>query len=289
MNSNNSTSTSSTVKSKSKITTKRLLYIFCSICVVLICVTFFTDKLTKPIRYALSRVVTPMQSGVNNIGLWFYDTRQNMKEVSALRDENKLLQEEIAELTEKNKQLEQDSYELARLRELYKLDQKYAGYDKVGARVIARDNTNWFNRFTVDKGSEDGIKEGMNVIADGGLVGIVISVDKKSCVIRSIIDDSSYVSAMLIGTGETCTVKGNLKLINDGILEVANFKSTVDVSAGDTIVTSNISDKYLEGILIGYIKEIDVDKNNLTQSGYIIPVVDFEHLQEVLIITKLKE
>ena len=58
---------------------------------------------------------------------------------------------------------------------------------------------------------------------------------------------------------------------------------------GDKIVTSNISDKYLPGILIGYINTINTDSNNLTKSGYITPAVDFEHLEEVLVILELKQ
>ena len=55
------------------------------------------------------------------------------------------------------------------------------------------------------------------------------------------------------------------------------------------MVTSNISEKYLPGILIGYISELNNDANNLTKSGQITPVVDFEHLQEVLVILERKE
>ena len=61
------------------------------------------------------------------------------------------------------------------------------------------------------------------------------------------------------------------------------------VSVGDKIVTSNISDKYLPGILIGYITEINIDANNLSKSGYLKPVVDFEHLSEVLVIMQQKQ
>ena len=60
------------------------------------------------------------------------------------------------------------------------------------------------------------------------------------------------------------------------------------VNVGDQIVTSYISDKYLQGILIGYVSEINVDSNNLTRSGYITPAVDFKNLQEVLVITTTK-
>ena len=55
------------------------------------------------------------------------------------------------------------------------------------------------------------------------------------------------------------------------------------------IVTSHISDKYLQGITIGVVSDIKVDSNNLTRSGYLTPVVDFKHLHEVLVITTLKE
>ena len=68
--------------------------------------------------------------------------------------------------------------------------------------------------------------------------------------------------------------------------EMENNENKVQV--GDQIVTSHISDKYLQGILIGYISEISVDSNNLTRSGYITPVVDFKNLQEVLVITTTK-
>ena len=61
------------------------------------------------------------------------------------------------------------------------------------------------------------------------------------------------------------------------------------MAEGDKIVTSSISDKYLPGILIGYISSLDVDSNNLTKSGLITPAVDFEHLEEVLVVTKLKQ
>ena len=61
------------------------------------------------------------------------------------------------------------------------------------------------------------------------------------------------------------------------------------VVEGDKIVTSNISDKYLPNILIGYINVLNVDANNITKSGQLTPAVDFEHLEEVLVITQLKQ
>ena len=128
-----------------------------------------------------------------------------------------------------------------------------------------------------------------NVIADGGLVGLVEEVSSNYATVRSIIDDSSSVSAMTASTSDTCIVSGDLRLISDGKLAFSQLNTTDTVAEGEKIVTSNISDKYLRGILIGYVSEITEDSNHLTKKGYIIPVVDFQHIQEVLVIKELKQ
>lgn len=269
-------------------TTKNMLIIFSAICVILIGATFFTDKLANPLKGIVSHTVIPLQKGLNNIGLWTADKVEMMQEIVDVLDKNKELQSEVDRLNEENNLLRQDTYELDRLRELYALDQNTSTYTKVGARVIAKDPGNWFASFTIDKGSKDGIEVDMNVIAGGGLVGIVTEVGDSYAQVQSIIDDNSNVSAMLIDTNSTCYVKGSLKLMDTGMLYLSNFKKDVVVRDGDKVVTSNISSKYLEGLLIGYAKDVKNDSNNLTQSGYIVPVVDFEHLQEVLVILEKK-
>lgn len=258
------------------------------LCVVFIVVSFFTDKLVLPLKNVVSYVTLPMQKGMNYMGMWVSDEVDSFQEVQELIKANEELQSKVDELTEENNQLKQNQYELDRLRELYALDQKYSGYDKVGARIIGTASDNWYSTFTVDKGRKDGIEVDMNVIAGGGLVGIVTEVGDNYSVIKTVIEDGSYVSAMLIDTGDTCAVKGNIQLMDEGIIEVEHFKSSSVVRNGDKLITSNISDKYLPGILIGYVKDVKLDSNNLTKSGYVVPAVDFAHLQEVLIIKQKK-
>ncbi|MDD6797983.1 MAG: rod shape-determining protein MreC [Clostridia bacterium] len=269
-------------------TPKNMLIVLTVVCILFVGASFFTDKLSAPVRAVVSSVVIPMQKGMNNLGLWTYDKAETMKELGEVIEQNAELQSRIDSLVEENNQLKQDSYELERLRDLYELDEKYPGYTKVGARVIGKGSDNWFNTFTIDKGSKDGIEVDMNVIAGGGLVGIVTSVGDNYATVHSIIDDSSKVSGMLIDTGDNCIVNGDIKLMDSGLLRVQYFKKDVVVRDGDKIVTSNISNDYLEGILIGYIKDVTMDSNNLTQSGYLVPVVDFAHLQEVLVIKEKK-
>ena len=236
----------------------------------------------------MSYVVVPLQKGMNNLGLWVSDKLDNLQEISDVLAENEKLQSQVDALTEENNLLKQETYELDRLRELYKLDNQYSEYSKVGANVIGISSDNWYSSLTIDKGSDDGIQVDMNVVASGGLVGIVTEVGTNYAIVKTIVEDNSYVSGMIIDTNETCIVEGDVELMDSGMVHLSYFAGDVTVNDGDKIVTSNVSDKYLQGILIGYATNVTADSNNLTQSGYLIPAVDFNNLQEVLVITDLK-
>lgn len=274
---------------KISIPSKHILMIITIVCVALMGISIFTDGMMTPVKILTSYVVIPMQKGINSIGTYVYDRVNTLNDIRLVYEENEVLKQKVAELTEQNNNLLQDKYELSRLRRLYKLDERYSGYTKVGARVIGKESGNWYAKFTIDKGSLDGIEKDMNVIADGGLVGIVTEVGEEYAIVRSIIDDTSSVSGMLIGTGDTCTIDGNLSLMENGYVNILYLKKDIEVKDGTKIVTSNISSKFLEGILIGYAKDVTVDANSLTQSGHLVPVVDFEHLQEVLVILEKKQ
>ena len=269
---------------------KHILLILSVVCVLLMGLSLITDKVGGPLRAVANYTIVQMQKGINTIGLWMSDFSHNFETIQELRKKNKDLQTEIDELTVKNNLLQQDKHELERLRELYALDELYADYQKVGARVTMNDSGNWFHSFVIDKGSNDGIKVDMNVMAGKGLVGIVTEVGPNWSRVRSIIDDASNVSALVLSTSDTCVVNGDLTLMQDGRIRFEMLANNgTEIKEGEQVVTSHISSKYLQGILIGYISEIHVDSNNLTRSGYITPVVDFEHLREVLVITTTKD
>ena len=188
-----------------------------------------------------------------------------------------------------NKILAGENNDLDNYRELYQLDQKYPDYPKVAATVIGRDGNNWFHLFTIDKGKKDGIAVDMNVIAGNGLVGIVSEVGDHYAKVRAIIDDKSNVSAMFENTGETCIVKGNMESIYKGYIDVTMISNNVTAKNGDSVVTSHISDKFLPGLLVGYISDITQETDGLSKSGHLTPVVSFDKLETVLIITTLKD
>ena len=270
---------------------KYLLMILSAVCVILMIVTFRTDLFEGPLRAAAGYVVVPFQKGIASVGGYMYDRAEEMGQLKAVLEENQKLKEQVDELTMENAQLQQDKYELASLRELYDIDKATSDYEKMGARVIASDSSNWFYSFTIDKGSDDGIQVDMNVLAGSGLAGRVVSVGPNYARVLSIIADNSNIYGTVLSTSANLMVSGNLQsVMSDGVIRFDQLSDKEDkVSEGDKVVTSNISSKYLSGIPIGFISSINTAPNNMTNWGYITPAVDFQHIQEVLVIMELKQ
>ena len=269
---------------------KYLLFILTIICCILLVITFTTDLFDRPLSYAVNYIIVPYEKGISAIGARLSAEKDELTNIADLLAENAELRDKIAALEDENTRLMQDKYELNNLRNLFELDDVYENYNKTGARVIFHDTSNWFSDFIVDKGFNDGIELNMNVICGNGLCGYISMVGPDWSRVTSIISDSTNVSGTVLSTSDNVIVSGSLTLINDGVI---SFSQLIDkdnkVGEGDKVVTSNISDKYLPGLLIGYISSITPDSNNLTKSGLIIPTVDFENIEEVLIITDLKK
>lgn len=260
-----------------------IMTIFCASCIV---ATFASGVTTVPLQEAAGMIIVPFENSINHISSVFSGISDRMKDKEEILAENKKLQFQVDSLTEQNNKLIQDQTELVRLEQLYDLDQQYTEYPKVAARIISKDPGNWYDTFMINKGTSDGIRIDNNVIAGKGLVGIVTEVGAHWATVRSIIDDSSNVSAMTVSTQDNCVVEGDLELIDEGKLSFSQlYDQDNKVTVGERIVTSNISEKYVEGLFIGYISEISQDSNNLTKNGTIVTPVDFAHLKDVLVIT----
>jgi len=275
---------------KFTIPSKYLLFVLTCLCTILMVFTISTNVLSKPIHSTVGYIVVPFQQGISKIGGWLSRRSDELVQIKELLDENQKLKEQINDLTVENTLLLQDKTALVRLQELYKMDRQYDSYHKVGANIISRDAGNWYSAFIIDKGEKDGLKVDMNVIANGGLVGRITGIGPNWAKVTSIINDNANVSGKTLSTSDTLMVSGDLEAMKDGKIRFSQLIDSKDaVAVGDKIVTSHISDKYLPNILIGYIYSLETDANNLTKSGFLSPSVDFEHLEEVLVILETKE
>lgn len=278
-------------KTKMILSSKYLLLILTGVCISAMLLSFTFNISGGPLNAVAGYVFIPMQNGINQVGGWISKQADNLENLSEVMAENEELRKQVEELTVELNTIKLERYELENLRELYDLDQKYPSYEKVAANVIGKDAGNWFNTFTIDKGTNDGIEVNMNVMAGSGLVGLVSDVGPNYAKVKAIISDTSSVSGMVLTTSDNIIVNGSLQKMNESMtIEFSGLNDRDNkVEVGDPVVTSYVSYDYQQGILIGYISEITTDANNLTRSGTITPAVDFEHIEEVLVILNKKQ
>lgn len=265
-----------------------VFFILLLLCALAIGLGLFRDFTGGTGFGVVNYILAPMQKGIGSVGSLAAGTSRKNRTIAELESENDQLHEQIDQLKSQINSLEQNLSDYNDLLDLFQLSEKYSGYEMTGARIISKDPGNWYNRFTINKGSHDGILPGMNVVSDNGLVGIVISTSPTSSVVRSIIDDSSSVSGMLTKNYNTCIVSGDLTLINSNLLDVELLSDNTSIADGDEVVTSYISDKFLPGLLIGYISKVSDTEADLSKHALLTPAVDFEHLSNVLIIKQLQ-
>ncbi len=282
----------SRIKTKKKITIppKLVLLFFTIVFLGILMAGYMLDFSSGILGRVAGQIFIPMQKSLTFVGNSLYDKGVEYKNLKNVMAENAELKEELNSLNEELNNIKLIQYDYDDLIKLLDLDSIYDDYPKVAASVVAKDAGNWFNSFVIDKGEKDGLSVGMNVIADGGLVGIISETNYNYSTVKTIIDDLSKVSAMVLSTSDNCIVSGDLEVMDKRQMIVFDSLKDSDnkVTVGDVLVTSYISSDYVQGLLIGTINELNTNSNNLTKSGYLTPAVDFEHIRHVYVITELK-
>ncbi len=267
---------------------KYILLILTALMLASIVITYSYGGNITSYKNAISSAISPIRSSISGIKSFFSGISEKNTDVDELLAEVESLEAENDELRQQINDFSSEKYELNELRDLLELSESYSEYPTVGATVIAKNTGNWFYEFTIDKGSEDGIEVDMNVLARGGLAGIVTDVGKNYSIVTSIIADDMNVSAVSSTSRDSCIVSGDLELLDDGYIRIMYISSDATIGEAERIITSTTSSKYLPGILIGYAHDITTDSGELTQSGYLIPAVDFAHIENVVVILKTK-
>ncbi len=233
---------------------------------------------------ALGFVVTPFQGAVASVTGWVSNSVKEIAHRNELASENEELKKRIDELEGENARLSLYEQENKKLSELLDVKQKYREYDTEGATVIAKDTGVWYDSFLIDKGETDGLESNMAVINAGGLIGRVVKTSAVYSNVYSILDSRSSVSAQSLRTGDLGVVTGDYELMEQGLCKMEYIDSDAEIMEGDEIITSNLSEVYPPGIVIGYVKEIHQDENGLTKYAVIEPKADLKHLDTVLVI-----
>lgn len=228
-------------------------------------------------------VLYPFEKGIERVASLGDSVLQRFQTVESLLKENETLKQQVNRLQYENTLLPQYQDKVDDLTALLEMEKRYVSYDGTGANVIARDYGNWNKIYTIDKGTSSNVQKSSVVLADGGLAGYVSESSYLTSKVVSIIDSRSAVSAQVVRTGDVGILKGDIELANDGLC-VLEINGESEVMKGDQIITSYLSDIYPPGILIGTVEQVLESNNELVSYAYIRPVVDFDHLEQVLVI-----
>ena len=202
--------------------------------------------------------------------------------------ENKILKsnvEKVDSLEAENEELKQ---ELKKLKDELNVDHVLSDYDYLNATVINRNPLSWYNNLTIDKGSNNGVKEGMVVINSTGVIGKTINVSTFSSDVRLITttDTDNKISVSIISDGKKLTGVINRYDYKTKCFEVEGISNTDKVSVGDMVYTSGLGGVFPSGVLVGKVSEITTDVYDLAKIINVTPSANFEDINYVTVLKR---
>lgn len=229
------------------------------------------------------KAYTPLQRGVSIFRGHLKKMEVLFVSKQSLIADVERLEGELAALHLENQGLREYRHESRRLKELLEFrDHNLTNMRMIPAQVIARNPNTWYNTVTIDQGSDKGITRNMPVITPRGLVGRVSSVSSDHAVVTLITDREAAVGAMVQETRVPGIIVGT---VNGKQLKLSQIPFYSEVQEGNRVVTSRFSVLYPAGILIGTIAEISAESEALTKTATVIPAVDLDQIEEVLVVT----
>ncbi|MDF2521762.1 MAG: rod shape-determining protein MreC [Clostridia bacterium] len=233
-----------------------------------------------PVEGVLGTIVNPIQNAVYSVGEFISGSFDSLFHLKTLKIENEDLKDKVEKLQEENRKLIQLAAENKRLRDLLGFKETNEELQFItGANITGRDPGNWFDIFTLDKGSRDGVQANDAVIVGNGyLAGRIIEVSETYSKFMALIDQRSSVSIIVDRTRDLGIVSGS----EDKDI-IALMPLEADIAKGDDISTSGYS-TFPKNIYIGKVKSVEKQERKLQKLVMIEPAADFERLEEIYIV-----
>lgn len=225
--------------------------------------------ITYPIRIVLNKI--DEYNDLKDIRKKYNTILNNVDRIDSLNAENIELRNQIDAL---KKELD--------------IDYTINGYSYLNATVTLRNISSWYNTITIDKGSYNGIEEGMAVVNSRGLIGKVSKVSTFNSEVKLLSTNTTNnkISVSIIHNNEKLFGLINNYNYKDNYLEVEGISNTLKVSIGDLVYTSGLGGVFPSGILIGKVKEITTDEYDLSKELKVEPIVDFNNINFVAVLKR---
>ena len=274
-------------------TLRRVLFVLAVLAVVVAAVFFLVLRGGEGVSVgenAIGSVFSPVQNAFSSATKWVRDFFQGWRDYDDLQASYDALYMENQQLSLQVQSAEEAFAENERLRTLLDAQERYETLDPIYAKVIARDPGEWFDTFSVNRGTSDGVSEGMAVVTGDGLVGHVYEVGMNYAKVLTIIDSRSAVSCLVERTRDNGVMRGQITATSESAeCYVSYVQNIANIVPGDTLITSGTDSLYPKGLMVGTVTAVSRATDNA--GGYVIamPSADFQHIEEVLILRTVVE
>lgn len=240
---------------------------------------------TTPGEVIVQTVLTPLRTGASALTAQAENLYNYVFEYEQLAAENAALREELAQLRDDYRSAASIQREIERLRELLELKEDHEDYDLVDAYIITWDSSDWSSSCTVNRGSAAGIEEGMCAITESGeVVGVVTEVGYNYSVIKTVLDSSLDISAIIASSGYSGMVKGSYTTGQEGMLRMDYLPSNAVIRNNDQVVTAG-STVYPRNLILGYVVDAGFNDTGIAKYAILKPAADISSLEQVFILT----
>jgi rod shape-determining protein MreC len=238
-----------------------------------------------PADKAIQSILAPIRNGATSLTLQAERFYNYMFRYEALEAENAALKEQISQMEENSLLANSMQREIERLRKLLELDITKESYDLVDGYIITRSSTDWTSTFTINKGKNAGIETGMCAItANKEVVGLVTEVGANYAVIKTVLDSSLDISAVIASSGESGMVQGGYAYEQEDMLRMEYLPSTAIIRNRDQVVTAG-STVYPRNLIIGHVVNVGFNDTGIEKYAILEPAADIESLEQIFILT----
>lgn len=250
-----------------------------------------SDKKMSGLESIMKDVVVSIQSLVYSPFKGLGNLLDDFSKLWDVMEENKILKSNIDKLESIETENIELKKEIEKLKEELDVDRVLSDYEYINSTVVSRNPLYWYNTLTIDKGSRNGIKEGMAVVNATGLIGKIENVSKGSSDVKLITtNDTNNKISVVISNGD----KNLVGLINgydynSGYLEVEGISNTEEVDVGDVVYTSGLGGVFPSGILIGYVDSITTDVYDLAKIINVKPSAEFDDINYVTVLKRVDD
>lgn len=278
-------------KKKKKLELRYVLLIGVVAVIILIAILSYSLKSEKKLNtfeaivkdsiVEIQKIVFIPFMGMGNMLSDYYNLRNVMKE-------NKILKSNLDSYESVKTENEELRQEISRLKGELNIEHVLSDYDYLNATVVSRNATSWYNVLTIDKGSHNGITEGMVVINSTGVIGKTTNVSTFTCDVRLITttDTNNKISVNILSDGKRLTGVINKYDYSTGYLEIEGISNTDKVTVGDVVYTSGLGGVFPSGILIGKVSEITTDVYDLAKIINVTPSANFDDINYVTVLKR---